>query len=303
MINGDDICIVCINPAFANAATLQKALDCKIVAEKPEPKGFHKICTKPVGNIANIPEAKHYIFAGSGILLRIDASKLKGRKSVIISDSHYLEYTDEIDKIIEDNDMEVSCMIDLWDVCKHEKRAYFQPFEQFDVDNTKSDTLTVCHSPSVKVKTNQKGSAQIESVVKDIQSENRVGDIEYVCITNETWSGTIKRKASAQIFVDQLVMKNHYDSKGYRGGIGKSGLEGMLLKCLTISSGNPIETDVPAPPYVVANSSGELYMKMCYYLESPNVRSRMIERQYEWAKKYTSLENVAQRILKDKSEL
>jgi hypothetical protein len=38
MINGDDICIVCINPAFANAATLQKALDCKIVAEKPEPK-------------------------------------------------------------------------------------------------------------------------------------------------------------------------------------------------------------------------------------------------------------------------
>jgi hypothetical protein len=29
----------------------------------------------------------------------------------------------------------------------------------------------------------------------------------------------------------------------------------------------------------------------------------MIERQYEWAKKYTSLENVAQRILKDKSEI
>ena len=293
MINSD-ICIVCITPAFANAATLQRALNCQIVAEKFDFKGFHKMCTQPVGSIHTIPPAKHYIFAGSGVLLRVDAYRLEGRKSVIISDSHYLQHTKEIDKIIKDNRMEVSCMIDLWNVCRHDKRAYFQPFEQFDVDKTKSEILTICHSPSVKVKTNQKGSLNIAGVVKDIQSSR---DVDYVCITDKTWSETIKEKASAQIFIDQLVMTNHYDSMGYRGGIGKSGLEGMLLKCLTISSGEPIETDVPAPPYVVANTREELYLILAHYIDNENDRNIMIQLQYDWASKYTSLENVAKRLL------
>ena len=233
-----EICIVCINPAFANAGGLQKALDCNIVAEKLEFKGFHKQCSKPVGSINNIPEASHYIFAGSGILLRIDVSKLRGRKSVIISDSHYLENTAEIDEIIEKYSIEVSCMIDLWDNCKHDKRAYFHPFEELNTNIEKSDNIIVCHSPSVKLATNNKGSIEIERAVSNALK----GLEQYLCISDETWAGTIKKKASAHIFVDQLTLGNHYNHKGYEGGIGKSGLEGMLLKCLTISSGNPINT-------------------------------------------------------------
>ena len=289
-----DRCIVCINPAFSNAATLQKALDCEIVAEKLEFKGFHKICTKPVGSIHNIPKSRHYIFAGSGVLLRINVSKLKGRKSVIISDSHYLQNTAEIDKIIEDNNIEVSCMIDLWDFCKHNKRAYFQPFEQFNVNEVKNETLTICHSPSVKVKTNQKGSAQIQLVINDIKSKVCAN---YICITDETWSGTIKQKSGAQIFIDQLVMNNHYASKGYVGGIGKSGLEGMLLKCLTISSGKIVKTDVSAPPYVIANDKEELTKQLLFYIKNVDARNDLIKKQFNWAKKYTSFENVSKRLL------
>lgn len=289
-----DRCIVCINPAFSNAATLQKALDCEIVAEKLEFKGFHKICTKPVGSIHNIPESRHYIFAGSGVLLRINVSKLKGRKSVIISDSHYLQNTAEIDKIIEDNNIEVSCMIDLWDFCKHDKRAYFQPFEQFNVNEVKNETLTICHSPSVKVKTNQKGSAQIQSVINDIKPKVCAN---YICITDETWSGTIKQKSGAQIFIDQLVMNNHYASKGYVGGIGKSGLEGMLLKCLTISSGKIVKTDVSSPPYVIANDKEELTKQLLFYIKNVDARNDLIKKQFNWAKKYTSFENVSKRLL------
>lgn len=290
----EDICIICINPAFGNAGALQRAIGCNIVAQSLEFKGFHKNCTKPIKGFQNIPKAKHYIFAGSGVMLRIDISKLTGRKSVIISDSHYLEHTEEIDQIIEENHIEVSCMLDLWYLCKHEKRAYFQPFEQIKLSKVKNKKLTICHSPSVKVLTNQKGSAQIKSAV-----DRAIGkkDIHYECITTDTWSGSMEKKAKSHIFIDQLVISNHYQHKGYAGGIGKSGLEAMLLKCLTISCGTPIDTDVPAPPYVVANTVDELAQKLKYYIENKNERKLVITKQYEWAKKYTSLKNVAKRLL------
>jgi hypothetical protein len=293
-MNGENICIVCITPAFANAGGLQRALDCNIVAQKHDFKGFHKLCTRPLGSTNNIPEAKHYIFAGSGILLRVDVSKLKGRKTVIISDSHYLQNTAEIDKIIEDHEIEVFCMIDLWKFCKHEKKAYFQPFEPFEIDIKKNEQITVCHSPSVKFSTNQKGSAQIGRAVDAVINKR---DVNYLCITNDTWSEAVKKKSTAHIFVDQLVMSNHYSSIGYEGGIGKSGLEGMLLKCLTISCGTPIETDIPAPPYVVANNVEELEEAILGFTDNKIARNAMIKKQYSWAKKYTSPEMVAKRIL------
>ena len=290
----EKICIICINPAFGNAGTLQRAIGCNIVAESLEPKGFHKNCTKPIRGFDNIPDADHYIFVGSGVMLRINVSSLEGRKSVVITDSHYLEYTDEIDKIIKDNNIEVSCMLDLWYLCKHEKRVYFQPFDQLRLSNKKNKKLTICHSPSVKVFSNQKGSAQIKTAV-----ERAIGkkNIHYECITSDTWSGTMEKKSKSHIFIDQLVISNHYQHKGYVGGIGKSGIEAMLLKCLTISCGTPIDTDVPAPPYVVANTVDELAQKLKYYIENKKERELIITKQYEWAKKYTSMKNVAKRLL------
>ncbi len=112
-MSNENTCIICIDIAFANAAGLQNELDCNIVIEKADKKGYAKLLTKqPFFGLNNIPESDHYIFAGSGVMTRIDVASLSGRKSVIISDSHYLRETNIIDNIIVRNNIEVHCMID-----------------------------------------------------------------------------------------------------------------------------------------------------------------------------------------------
>lgn len=293
-VDGDNICIVCINVAFANAGALQNALDCHIVIQQTEAKGFDKLLTRTPLGINSIPDVDHYIFAGSGILSRIDVPKLNGRKTVIISDSHYLQNTREIDEIIQMHNIEVFCMADLWKFCKFEKKMYVHPFIPISTPIKKNKVFTICHSPYHKVKTNQKGSKEIEAAVNQLKKGQ---ELEYSCIKDSTWEETLAIKAGAHFFVDQLSLDNHYAYLGYEGGLGKSGLEGMLLKCLTFCGGKPFDSDIPAPPYVVTNRSNDLLEKMTYYIQHRNAAESRIKRQYDWSIKHTNHIEVAKRIL------
>ena len=291
-----NVCIICINVAFANAAALQNALDCNIVVEQAEAKGYGKLLTQDPINISNIPEADHYIFAGSGIMTRINVSALKGRKTVIISDSHYLQDMEEIDGIIEKENIEVFCMADLWKFCKFEKKMYIHPFLPLNIGIVKTQGLSICHSPYHKIKTNKKGSVQIQSAVDRLAKKY---PLDYLLITDRTWLETIKIKSTAHFFVDQISKGNHYASMGYVGGIGKSGLEAMLLKCLTFCAGEKVDTeDVTAAPFVQVENSEDLYNKMVYYLENKEEANELAMEQYNWAKWNTDPEVVANRILR-----
>jgi len=294
-VDGNNICIVCINVAFANAGALQNALDCQIAIQQAEKKGYGSMLTRAPVGIKNLPKVDHYIFAGSGILQRIDVSILKGRKTVIISDSHYLQNTKEIDDIIEKNNIEVFCMADLWKFCKFDKRMYIHPF--LDIPNTikKNDIFTVCHSPYHKVETNQKGSVQIGLAVERL---HEVNPLVYRLIIDKTWKQTLDIKAASHFFIDQISFGNHYSSMGYEGGLGKSGLEGMLLKCLTFCSGSYVNSDIPHAPYVLVRNEHDLLEKMEYYICREKEREKLIDMQYAWSKKYTNHIEVAKRILK-----
>ena len=266
-MSNENICIICIDVAFANAAGLQNELDCNIVIEKADKKGYAKLLTKqPFFGLDNIPESDHYIFAGSGVMTRIDVASLSGRKSVIISDSHYLRETNIIDNIIVRNNVEVHCMVDLWKFCRHiKKKAYFHPFKDLNIPFVKNLVPTLCHSPYSKHKKQLKGTNNIERAVEIIRCENTL-NIDF--IVNATWQECLERKAKANFFIDQLCVGSHLDNKSYRGGIGKSGLEGMLLRCLTFSSGDIIEADIDFPPYEVVNSIESLSFKMKHLLGS-----------------------------------
>jgi hypothetical protein len=294
-MKNENICIVCINVAFANAAGLQNVLDCNIAIEKLEPKGYGSVLTQKPFGLNNIPEADHYIFAGSGIMTRIDVSLLKGRKSVIITDSHYLRDTATIDSIIQNNNIEVHCMIDLWKFCKlPNKKAYFHPFLDLNVPIVKNETPTLCHSPYSKHKQSLKGTAHIERAVKILQCETTL-NTDF--IVDATWEECLERKAKANFFIDQLCIRSHSDNLDYVGGIGKSGLEGMLLKCLTFSSGEHIVTDIGFPPYEIVNTVEMFIFKMQNLLGSESMRLGLVEKQYEWAKKNTAPNYVVGRIL------
>ena len=297
MKTNDNICIICINVAFANAAALQNALDCNIVIEQGEAKGYGKVLTKEPHNINNIPEADHYIFAGSGIMPRIDVSSLKGRKTVILSDSHYLQDTEQIDSIIEKENIEVFCMADLWEFCKFEKRMYIHPFLDFNIEIKKSYKFSICHSPYAKVTTNQKGSKQIEIASEMLKNAY---PLDYICITDKTWAETLRIKSDSHFFVDQLSKGNHYSNSGYKGGLGKSGLEAMLLKCLTFCGGEKVKSDLEPAPFIVVEDGLDLFEQMLYYKENEDQAQSIIEAQYKWAKENTNAEFVAQRILEPK---
>jgi hypothetical protein len=290
----ENICIVCINVAFANASALQNALNCNIVIEKTEPKGYGKFLTKQPHNINNIPKADHYIFAGSGIMTRIDISSLKGRKTVILSDSHYLQDTEQIDSIIEKENIEVFCMADLWEFCKFEKRMYIHPFLDFNLEIIKSSNFSICHSPYSKINTNQKGSLNIERAVSKLKLTY---PLDYICITDNTWEETLKIKSTAHYFIDQLSQGNHYSHLGYKGGVGKSGLEAMLLGCLTFCGGVKVDSDLEPAPFIKVNNENDLYEKMIYYKKNETLAKEIINRQYNWAIENTNAKVIAERIL------
>jgi hypothetical protein len=189
---GIDICIVCINVAFGNAAALQNTLNCNIAVEKQESKGYAKCLTKTPYSLNNIPSAEHYIFVGSGVVTRVDTSKLHGRKTIIITDSHYLRQTSDIDKIIERDRMEVFCMSDLWQFCKFDKKMYIHPFLKMDIPIQKSDTLTICHSPYSEHKKALKGTNNIAKAISLVKTKYKF-NTEF--IIGKTWSECLKIKS------------------------------------------------------------------------------------------------------------
>lgn len=289
-----NVCIVAINEAFANAGTLQKTLKCNIAVEHTESKGFGKLCTKTPFSLDDIPEAEHYIFAGSGVLLKIDVDKLKGRKSVIISDSYYLTHTKEIDEIIERNNIEVHCMLDLWKFCKFPKKAYFQPFDKLKIEVRKDRFPTASHSPFSQSKCIVKGTDEIKKAIEYVKE---IHPIDFTVILDETWKRSLEIKSQSHFFIDQLSNGKHNATIEYQGGIGKSGLEAMLLKCLTFSSGEAFDTDIPRPPYIGVCDTNELHDKLVYFIKHPIELEQTIQKQYAWAKKYTNPKYVTEKIL------
>lgn len=290
------ICIVSIDAAFANASAIQRYLNCEIALQHIDVKGFHAMLTKTPYGLKNIPKAEHYIFAGSGVLTRVDIDKLNGRKTVIISDSHYLRQKKDIDQIIKDHNIEVFCMADLWEFCDFEKKVFVHPMPRFHLNTDKANTFTICHSPYKKVNTNQKGSAQIGSRCRAFLESNEIKGT-YIEVVDKTWGETLLIKSKSHFFIDQISYKNHLIDFDYKGGIGKSGLEAMLLKCLTFSSGDKIESDIEEFPFIQVWGEGDLQEKLKFYYNEKEFSKKVIEEQYQWAKKYTDLEFVTNRLI------
>ena len=83
------------------------------------------------------------------------------------------------------------------------------------------------------------------------------------------------------------------------GGIGKSGLEAMLLKSLTFTSGEKISSNIEVAPYIKVNSQDELYDKLLYYKKNTKIAKEIVERQYRWAIKYTNPNYLANEIIQN----
>jgi len=166
-------------------------------------------------------------------------------------------------------------------------RPYYQHINIDGVElQEKTNDVTISHSPGLKYKSNLKGTTGIIKVLQGYDLD---------VIHEVSWNECIRRKSKSHYFVDQIDINGGI---GYSGGLGKSGLEAMLLGCLTITDGQPIVTEpyFPNPPVVYANYS-TLHSTIEYYINSKVQYDNVVKLQKEWAVKYLSKDFVKNNIL------
>lgn len=238
-----------------------------------------------------LSKCKRLIIFGTISIFSINLQKYKNRELIlVITDSTFLKKNKSINNyLIKNSNIKVLIMPDL--IPFIDKKIKYKPYFQHLSINTKeeiikNDILTFSHSPGLKYKSDLKGSKFIEQTLK---GQN------LIVIHNKTWSQCIDIKKKTHIFIDQMIINNKFK---YSGGIGKSGLESMLLKNILITSSPPLITEpfFENPPSININPL-ELSLTVNTFIEDASKITDLSKKQFEWAKKHTSLEFVKNNIL------
>lgn len=209
------------------------------------------------------------------------------RIKVILTDTFYRYNYAQLNELLRRHT--VYCMPELMQYYDGECRTFYPPFENGAPRIIKNDKLTIAHSPFSTAKVSMKGTQVIEQTVQEL---NQQISVQYDRISGVTWQECIQRKAQAHIFIDQIV-----DCNGYRGGLGKSGIEAMALGCMTLSSGDFTPKDSVPPPPVVEVTTDTLYNVLVHFVQHLVERSEIINEQQEWMRNYASYKFVGEHLL------
>ena len=145
-----------------------------------------------------------------------------------------------------DNNSDLNLTNELDLLYKHPNINYlFLPFDttQFLVKNKLNKVIKVCHAPTDR---HYKGSDKIIKVCKKLEKEKL---IQFDLIENQTSSETIKRKKTADLFIDQI---------GNRGGwgYGMNSVESLSMGICTLTElNNEYQKFIPDHPFININKS------------------------------------------------
>lgn len=275
--------VLSIDPTFGNSFGIAEAIEAIPVFRQKDPKGIWKGKTAYYG-YENIPKADLYVIVSGQAFHENIYNVMRWRKEkipvkVILGDSYYRNNFEILNNLFRDYDIEVFCMPDLYHLTD-DAELFYQPF-QFDIKIHKSQKFTICHSPYSESKSLEKGTKIIENIVRSIKK-----DFVYESIMRLPWNEALIRKSKSHITIDQLIIK----------GVGKSGLEAMLLQSVVFSSGKPISKNIPAPP-VIWITEDTLKKKLIHCIEHPAEWKYWMEEQRNWALKYFSYEFCKKNLL------
>jgi hypothetical protein len=247
----------------------------------------------PTGIIGldKFPKSGDTLIVVTGFAFNIMKANLKNFNRVIVIVTDGIFMTDYVKMNEEFKPFEVfltNCKMQYTDRGK----VYYQPFDLKRFENKKYGQLTACHSPFVGEKTIEKGSRIIVAAFNNLS-------LQYDLIMGQKWENAMQRKAKCHIFVDQIDSQPGYwrIPKDWKGGVGKSGLEAMNLKCLTICRGNFKDYDIPKPPIVECTVKTFFDVLKGVVKMTPHERELLTKAQYDWAIKYTNPDFCAKRIL------
>lgn len=252
------ICIIANNGAYGNAAILAEGLknfaQVDIVFPFKDVKKIHEI-----KSIREVPESDHYIIIGAISLGRFPKKYYSRGVSMILTDSTYMDDHKKYNAIFKANGWNVWAMPDLA-LKAGTENIYYQPFIIPKVDTRKTELI--CHSPFCEVKMKQKGTAIIVGICVKYNLPIKV-------ITGKSWLETIETKARYRFFIDQIFR-----------GIGKSGLEAMLLDCAVLSGVKPLVDNLPP---IVWTDKTHLEKDLIELIFDRPMTDDIIKRQREWA--------------------
>lgn len=289
----------------------------------PDPLGFHKYAKDAIylgkyldeqSGVSLVNSADHLIFVGAASYNRFWenlAPKAKSWKSaaVILTDSGYYRLAPWYNESFKRRSVTVYAMPDLF---VHAKEVgaipFYPPVDASGIQASKAEGVRLGHATRSPGK---KGSDFIRRVFSQIMSLNK--NVHSDIIQGLTWEENLRRKAKCHIFVDQLIKDNPDVSQArwvgkssdnkptgnrkYYGGLGKSGLEAMALKCLTLTSGNEWDTSpyFPPPP-VVWVSWRNLKDTLKNLIRDTQERKRITSEQFAWVNQYASLSFVGPHV-------
>lgn len=219
------------------------------------------------------------IFMGSRIIFEFTrqypawfAEMRKRDVRTVLMDSHYMKDFVNQNNFYREMEIKVFAMPDHSHLVPDDLLAgvYHLPFPRIEYDGKKNNVLTVSHSPGTFSKTKQKGSEFISAVVWRRKARY---DFNYDLIMYSTWGDCLSRKARSHIFIDQLIEEPYY-----RGGLGKSGIEAMLLGNVVMTSG----TSDPAIHIDTASFKG-LFLKV---IEDEEYRKEQLITQNKWLEEF-----------------
>ncbi len=279
---------------------LRKYIPIKSFYLAPDPYGLDIIDSEATITMSDFPKEGNkliivtaYVYKYLSDLYGIDYFKNFNEVTIIVVDSTYL------------NDIERynSEWVGFNIFCETSKiqyrgdsptKEYVQPLDMSYFYKSKNKALTIGHSPFSKIKELEKGTDYFTEIMKDINCDFRI-------IQGLRWQRAMQEKGKCHVFIDQIIIDKSLITtctlpENYTGGIGMSGLEAMNLRCCTMSSGEFVGREIPAPPLVWITKDNFL-SRLYEVVANIKVRKEYADRQFEWAQIYTNPDYQARRIL------
>lgn len=220
------------------------------------------------------------------------------RKIVFIAcDTLYCRNYEWCNKFINDNNIQMYLMPDVEPFCSIDYKLIYQ-YMKIDASlilPKQTNRLLITHSPRGEKKQKVKGTPEIIKIIEELQKKH---DFEFKLITGQKMDDGIKEKSRAHIHIDQLIYGNpevnqsHWGRKFiYNGGLGKSGIEGMLLNCAVITGGlKPKTQPYFDPPPITWTSYNTFYEDLENLIVNESKRNQQIDEQNNWLTLYYNKE-------------
>jgi hypothetical protein len=262
--------IVSICPTLFAAPILAKVLGYKVYCWYPKYLNFFNTCETPT-----LIDAPYLVPSGELITIGFDALKFMQPElhrftnhRHIISESASMGNCVESNSLMRKNKCKVFAMPDKEKYIDLPWTPAFQ-FTEIRPRVRKYDYFTVSHSPRNSRKQSRKGSDKIKEVVESL-------GLRYELITNMSHAQAVEKKGKSHIHIDQWLEGD------YKGGLGKSGLEAIMMGCAVITSGDKHKF---SPPITYSKDLKNDILRLV------NTWEQQVAEQDKWFKDFNTVEN------------